>query len=108
MQGNNKGLVEIECLSPHIFIHYEGKLRIKQFLELCTRLIDDVDSRPLLEAVSKYEEIINMCETCLYDLSEHVPESVGEANAKRQMLIGMLRRSKELEMEALDMLAILG
>lgn len=98
---SNKGLVEIECLSPHIFIHYEGKLRIKQFLELTLHLLDGLNSRPILAAISKYEEIIGMCEKCLYDMSERTPEDVREANVKRQMLIGVLQRSKELEEEAL-------
>lgn len=97
----NQGLIEMECLSPHIFIHYEGKLRVRQFLELCLHLLDDLDRRPILAAISKYEEIISMCEKCLHDLSEHTPENVEEANAKRQMLIAVLQRSRGLEAEAL-------
>lgn len=98
---SNQGLAEIGCLSPHIFIHYEGKLRIKQFLELCPRLLDNLDSRAMLAAVSKYQEIIELCEKFLGELSEHMPETVEEANEKRRVLIAVLQRSKELEEEAL-------
>lgn len=99
---NNKGLVAVECLFPHIFIHYESKLRIKQFLELCIRLIDDIDDRAVMTAVSKYEEIIDMCEKSMQNLLTQTPENVDEAKAKRQALIGILQRSKELETEALE------
>lgn len=102
---NNKNLVTMECLSPHIFIHYEGKLRIKQFLELSMHLMDDVDNRPIIMAISKYEEMISMCEKCMHNLSDHTPANAQEAKAQRQMLIGMLQRSKELEEEALKEIA---
>lgn len=101
----NQGLVSMECLSPHIFIHYEGKLRFKQFLELSLHLLDDPNIRPIQVAISKYEEIIAMCERYLHDMSERSPENVGEANAKRQTLIAVLQRSKELETEALKALS---
>ena len=102
---NNKNLVEIECLFPHIFIHYEGKLRVRQFLELCIHLIDDIDSRPVKTAISKYEEIISMCEKIMHDLLPRTPENAVEAKAIRQALIGVLQRSKELEEEALEAIA---
>ena len=92
-------MVDIACLSPHIFIHYEGKLRIKQFLELCARLIDGFYDQPITTAISKYEEIVGMCEKFLGGLK--APETVGEANEKRKTLIAILQRSKELEMDAL-------
>ena len=96
---SNQDMAAIECLSPHIFIHYEGKLRIKQFLELCMRLIDGLDSRPITAAVSKYEEIAGMCEKFLGDLK--APETAGEAKEKRKVLMAILQRSKELEIDAL-------
>ena len=95
----------IECLFPHIFIHYEGKLRIRQFLELCIHLIDDIDNRPVKTAISKYEEIISMCEKIMHDLLPRTPENAVEAKAIRQALIGVLQRSKELEEEALEAIA---
>ena len=96
---SNQGMVDIECLSPHIFIHYEGKLRIKQFLELCGRLIEGLDNQPITTAISKYEEIVSMCEKFLQGLQ--TPETAGEANEKRKILIAILQRSRELEMDAI-------
>lgn len=56
-------------------------------------------------AISKYEEMISMCEKCLYSLSESAPETAEESREKRKMLIAVLRRSKELEMDALKEIA---
>ena len=105
---NNRNLVEMETLSPHIFIHYEGKLRIREFLELCLHLLRDMDPRPVVTAISKYDEIIEMCERCMNQLLAQTPDSIEEARAKRRMLIGVLRRSKELETEALKEIALIG
>lgn len=99
---NSQNLVSMEWLFPHIFIHYESKLRIKEFLELCVRLIDGLDDRPITAAVSKYDEILRMCEKCLQSMDSGTPENAEEAKAKRQMLIAVLQRSKELEAEALE------
>ncbi len=63
------------------------------------RLIDGLDHRPITTALSKYEEIISMCEKFLDGLK--APETAGEANEKRKTLIAILQRSKELEMDAL-------
>lgn len=98
----NRDLVDIECMFPHIFIHYEGKLRIKQFLELCMHIIQDIDSSALIAAISKYEEILSICEKCLQEMLSKTPESVEEAGMKRQAYIGILQRCRELEEEALE------
>lgn len=46
-----------------------------------------------------------MCEKCLYSLSESAPETAEGSREKRKMLIAVLRRSKELEMDALKEIA---
>lgn len=102
---SNQSLAEMECLAPHIFIHYEGKLRIKQFLELCMRRMENVDQRPFTAAVSKYEELIQMCGKFLQSLSEKSPETAQEATEKRKTLTAVLKRSKELELEAVNEIA---
>ena len=102
---NNLNLAAVQCLFPHIFIHYESKLRIRQFLELCMHLIEGTDNRPFILAISKYDEIIEMCEKCMHGLLSQTPENTEEAKAKRQALIGILQRSKELETEALEAIA---
>lgn len=94
-------LTNIECMFPHIFIHYEGKLRIKQFLELCMHLIPDADRSAFTAAISKYEEILSICEKCMHEMLPKTPENVEEAAAKRQAYIGMLQRCRELEEETL-------
>ncbi len=80
----NKGLTDIECMFPHIFIHYEGKLRIKQFLELCIHMIRDIDKSAVRTAISKYEEMLSICEKCM------------------QAYVGVLQRCRGLEEEALE------
>ncbi len=102
---SSQDMVDIVCLSPHIFIHYEGKLRIKQFLELCMRLTDGLDHRPFTAAVSKYEEIVSMCEKFLQGFK--APETADEAKEKRKTLTAILQRSKELETDALKEISAL-
>ena len=63
------------------------------------RLIEGLDYRPITTAISKYEEIVSMCEKFLGSLKP--PETAGEANEKRKIQIAILQRSKELEMDAL-------
>lgn len=95
----NRGLTNIECMFPHIFIHYEGKLRIKQFLELCLHLIPDADRSAFAAAISKYEEILSICEKCMHEMLPKTPKNAEEAGAKRQTYIGVLQRCRELEEE---------
>lgn len=96
----NQDLTNIECMFPHIFIHYEGKLRIKQFLELSMHLIPDTDQSVFTAAISKYEEILSICEKCIHEMLPKTPENAEEAAAKRQAYIDLLQRCRELEVEA--------
>lgn len=98
----NQDLAEIECMFPHIFIHYEGKLRIRQFLELCLHLIPDIDRGALTAAIPKYDEMLSICEKCMHEMIPKTPGNAEEARAKRQAYIGILQRSRELEEEALE------
>ena len=95
-------LVEIRCMFPHIFIHYEGKLRIREFLELCTHLVQDIDKSAFTAAISKYEEILSICEKCVQEMLPMTPADAAEARAQRQAYIGILQRCRELEVEALE------
>lgn len=98
---NDKNLETIDCLYPHIFIHYENKLRIKQFLELCTHIVSGIDKDTLEKVISKYGEIVAICERAMNDwLTENPKDSVA-AKSVRQGFDWVLRRSKELEAEAL-------
>lgn len=97
----NQEMTDIECMFPHIFIHYEGKLRIRQFLECCMHLIQEIDNSAIRTAISKYEEILSVCEKCMNELLPKTPENAAEARMKRQAYIGILQRCKGLEEEAL-------
>lgn len=97
----NQELTDIGCMFPHIFIHYEGKLRIRQFLESCMHLIRDIDKSAIRTAISKYEEILSICEKCMHEMLPKTPENAAEARVKRQAYIGILQRCRGLEEEAL-------
>ncbi len=97
----NQEMTDIECMFPHIFIHYEGKLRIRQFLECCIHLVQDIDNSAIRSAISKYDEILSICEKCLNEMLPKTPENAAEARAKRQAYIGILQRCRGLEEEAL-------
>lgn len=101
----NRGLADIECMYPHIFIHYEGKLRTKQFLELCMHIIPGIDVSALAAAASKYEEILSICEKCMHEMLPQTPVDAASAAVKRQAYIGVLQRCKGLEEEALEAMA---
>lgn len=101
----NQDLVDIQCMFPHIFIHYEGKLRIRQFLELCTHLIQDIDKSAFMTAISKYDEMLSICEKCMQEMLPKTPENAAEAREKRQAYIGILQRNRGLEEEALEALS---
>ena len=98
---NEKNLETIECLYPHIFIHYENKMRVKQFLELCIHTITGIDRESLETAISKYGELINIFEKALNDWLTEQPKDIAAARSMRQGFDYILRRSRELEEEAL-------
>lgn len=75
------------------------KLRIKQYLKLCMHLIPDADRSAFTATISKYEEILSICEKCMHEMLPKTPKNVEEAAAKRQAYIGMLQRCRELEEE---------
>lgn len=99
---NEKNKETIECLYPHIFIHYENKMRIKQFLELCIHNVTGIDKEALEKAIAKYGELIDMCEKAMNDWLTETPKDMAAARSMRQGFDYLLRRSKELETEALS------
>ena len=103
---NEKNLETIECLYPHIFIHYENKMRTKQFLELCIHAVTGIDREALETAISKYGELIAICEKAMNDWLTESPKDLAAARSVRQGFDWVLRRSKGLEKEALDSWAL--
>ena len=53
---------QIECVFPHAFIHYENKLRTKQFFELCVKTIPGIDKElmTLEESIEKRKKFLDM------------------------------------------------
>ncbi|MBD5453507.1 MAG: helix-turn-helix transcriptional regulator [Lachnospiraceae bacterium] len=96
-----KNIKTIDCLYPHIFIHYENKMRIKQFLELCIHNVVGINRELLETAISKYDELINICEKAMNDWLTENPKDIAAAKNVRQGFDYILRRSKGLEAEAL-------
>lgn len=90
---------------PHIFIHYESKLRTKQFWELCAHIIPNIDSEALSKAAAKYQQLIKLCEKLMPKLMEEPAADISAVRGKRQNFIRMLQRSRELEQDALTYLA---
>lgn len=88
IKENEKNLETIDCLYPHIFIHYESKLRIRQFLELCIHTVAGIDKEALEKAMN--------------DRLTETPKDLAAARSVRQGFDWVLRRSKGLEMEALS------
>lgn len=102
---NVKNLETIECLFPHIFIHYENKMRVKQFLELCIHTVTGIDRESLETAISKYGELIDLCEKAMNSWLAESPRDIAAARSMRQGFDDVLRRSRGLEAEALSSLA---
>ncbi|MDE7275238.1 MAG: hypothetical protein K2N98_00025, partial [Lachnospiraceae bacterium] len=99
---NEKNLETIDCLYPHIFIHYENKMCIKQFLELCVHTVTGIERGLLQTAISKYGEIVAICEKAMKDWLTENPKDIAAARSVRQGFDHILRRSRELEAEALS------
>lgn len=99
---NEKNLETIDCLYPHIFIHYENKMCIKQFLELCVHTVTGIERGLLQTAISKYGEIVTICEKAMKDWLTENPKDIAAARRVRQGFDHILRRSRELEAEALS------
>lgn len=98
---NEKNLETIDCLYPHMFIHYENKMRIKQFLELCIHTVTGIDRESLETAISKYGELIDIFEKAMNDWLTETPKDIAAAKSVRQGFDYILRRSRGLEEEAL-------
>ncbi len=100
-EENRNNSDQIECVFPHAFIHYENKLRTKQFFELCINIIPDIDRELMTLAINQYNDIISSAEeiaSLAHQRDSFPKESLKE---KRNHIIEMLRRSREQEELAL-------
>ncbi len=96
-EENRRDADQIECIFPHSFIHYENKLRTKQFFELCANLISDIDKKLMTFAVRQYDEIIAFAAEIATIAHQRDSLSKEALKEKRNQIIEMLRRSSELE-----------
>lgn len=100
-EENQRDADQIECVFPHAFIHYENKLRTKQFFELCINTIPGIDKESMTLAVNQYNDIVSFATeiaTVAHQRDSLPKDSLKE---KRNDIIEMLRRSSEQEELAL-------
>ncbi len=101
-EENQRDADQIKCVFPHAFIHYENKLRTKQFLELCGSVIHGIDKELMALAVDQYHDIVASAAeiaTIAHHRDALPKDSLKE---KRNQMIEMLRRSSEQEELALQ------
>ena len=101
-EENQRNADQIECVFPHAFIHYENKLRTKQFFELCLNIIPGIDKELMTLAINQYNDIIASATeiaTIAHQRDSFPKDSLKE---KRSHIIEMLRRSSEQEELALN------
>ncbi len=92
----------IDCVFPHAFIHYENKLRTKQFFELCVKTISGIDKELMNLAIAQYNDIVTSATeiATIAHLQGTYPQE--ELEEKRNRIIEMLQKSSEQEELALS------
>ena len=101
-EENQSNAEQIECVFPHAFIHYENKLRTKQFFELCVNIIPDIDKELMTLAISQYNDIVSFATEIATIAHQRDSFSKETLKEKRNHIIEMLRRSSEQEELALS------
>ncbi|MDE5587912.1 MAG: helix-turn-helix domain-containing protein [Acetatifactor sp.] len=101
-EENQANADRIECVFPHAFIHYENKLRTRQFFELCKNIIPDINKELMDLAISQYNDIVSFGTeiATIAHLQDSFPRD--SLQEKRNHIIDMLRRSSEQEELALS------
>lgn len=103
-EENQRDAEQIECTFPHAFIHYENKLRTKQFFELCINIIPDMDKELMTLAVNQYNDIVSSAAEITAVAHTQGSFSKDELKEKRNHIIELLRRSCEQEELAISYL----
>ena len=101
-EENRRSAEHIECVFPNAFIHYENKLRTKQFFELCIDIIADIDKELMAMAISQYDSILSFATEIATIAHQRDSFSKDLLKEKRNYIIEMLRRSSEQERLALS------
>lgn len=103
-EENRENIDQMECVFPHAFIHYENKLRTKQFFELCINTIPGIDKELMALAISQYDDILSSAAEIASIAHQRDSFSKDSLPEKRACMIEMLRRSCEQEELALSYL----
>ena len=103
-EENRRNAERIVCVFPHAFIHYENKLRTKQFFELCISIIPDINKEWMELAIRQYEDILSFAMEIASIAHQQDSFSRDSLNERRAHIIEMLRRSSEQEELALSYL----
>lgn len=101
-EENRRDAEQIECIFPHAFIHYENKLRTKQFFEMCMNSIPKIDKELMVLAIAQYNDIIGFATEIATIAHQRDSLPKNSLKEKRNCIIEMLRRSEEQEELALD------
>ena len=101
-EENQRDADQIECVFPHAFIHYENKLRTKQFFELCINIIPQIDKELMALAISQYKDIISFAADIAAIAHQRDSFPKDSLKEKRNQIMEMLRRSREQEELALN------
>lgn len=101
-EENRKNVGQMDIAFPHAFIHYENKLRTKQFFELCIHILPGLDPEWMTLAIRQYEEIVSFAADIAAIAHQRDTFSGSVLCEKRNQVIEMLRRSGELEELALS------
>ncbi len=101
MTENQQDADQLRCVFPHAFIHYESKLRTKQFLELCMDAVPGLERERMLLAIAQYEDVLAFAAeiASIAHSRDSLPKS--GLKEKRIQILDMLRRSSEQEALAL-------
>ena len=103
-EENRRNAERSACIFPHAFIHYENKLRTKQFFELCINIIPDINKEWMDLAIRQYEDILSFAMEIAAIAHRQDSFSRDSLNERRVHIIEMLRRSGEQEELALSYL----
>lgn len=99
---NDRDADQIYCIFPHAFIHYENKLRTKQFFQMCSNIIKNIDKSLMAYALKQYDELMGFAEEIASIAHERDSIEKSQLKEKRNYIINMLRRSSEQESLALS------
>lgn len=101
-EENRENADQIDCIFPHAFIHYENKLRTKQFFELCSKVVPGINKEMMALAISQYDEILSFAMEIAMIAHQRNSFPRDFLHEKRNQIIEMLRRSREQEELALS------